>query len=166
MRIDAAITARRSHLRVGCNTGWVDGNWNAAAQKSLDLFNKHAGTGLDVKLASVDALDAVKSKATRICPLVCDHGLKADGDRCTRITCRPGYEAGDDNTCEKIKVKKPVAKRDEPRRDRAERAKADATPAKPQASGQIFCGTGCRPVQRGCRLEHRGGTAGIAEICN
>src|SRR4029450_4614843 len=60
--------------RVGCNTGAVDGNWNAASQKALDLFNKHAGMKLDVKVASVDALDAVKSKSSRICPLVCDHG--------------------------------------------------------------------------------------------
>src|SRR6185503_17952469 len=76
--------------RVGCNTGAVDGNWNAASQRSLDLFNKHAGLKLDAKVASVDALDAVKSKTTRVCPLVCDHGFKADGELCTKITCRPG----------------------------------------------------------------------------
>ena len=103
--------------RVGCNTGAVDGNWNAASQRSLDLFNKHAGMKLEVKVASVDALDAVKGKATRVCPLICDHGFKADGDRCTKITCRAGYEVGDDNTCEKIEVKKPTAKRDEPKRE-------------------------------------------------
>ena len=40
----------------------VDGNWNAASQRSLDLFNKHAGMKLEAKVASVDALDAVKGK--------------------------------------------------------------------------------------------------------
>src|SRR5712672_529613 len=49
--------------RVGCNTGAVDGNWNAVAQKALDLFNKHSGMKLDVKAASADALDAVKGKS-------------------------------------------------------------------------------------------------------
>ena len=88
--------------RVGCNIGSVDGNWNAAAQRSLDLFNKSAGTKLDVKVASVDALEAVKSKTARVCPLRCDHGYKADGEGCIKITCRAGYEIGDDNTCEKI----------------------------------------------------------------
>jgi len=34
-----------------CNTGTVDGNWNAASQKALDLFNRHAGMKLDVKTA-------------------------------------------------------------------------------------------------------------------
>jgi hypothetical protein len=98
--------------RVGCNTGAVDGNWDAAAQRSLLLFNKNAQTKFDVKVASLDALDAVRSKTARICPRICDHGYKADGDNCTKITCRAGYEVRDDNTCERIEVKKrekPVA---------------------------------------------------------
>ncbi len=92
-----------------------------------------------MKVASVDALDAVKAKANRVCPLICEHGFKADGDRCTKVTCRAGYVVGDDNTCEKIEVKKPTAKREEPSPDRSERAKRDAAPASPQASGQVIC---------------------------
>jgi hypothetical protein len=76
-------------------------------RRSLILFNKYAGTKFDVKLASVDALDSVKAKPARVCPLTCDLGFKADGARCTKLTCRPGYEVGDDNSCEKIEVKKP-----------------------------------------------------------
>jgi hypothetical protein len=146
---------------------------NAVSQRSLGLFNKHAGMKLDVKIASVDALDAVKAKPGRICPLACDHGYKADGDRCTRITCRAGYEVGDNNTCEKIEVKKPTAKRDKPsKRDRPERAKVEEAPSKPQASGQIFCGqAGCRPVGKNCRLVAAvGGQLAMAnpvrEVCN
>jgi hypothetical protein len=114
----------------------------ASSQRSLVLFNRYAGTKFDVKLSSADAFDAIKTKSARVCPLVCDRGFKADGERCTKITCRPGYEVSDDNICEKIKVKKPTAKREEPKvqRDKPERAKADAAPAKPQASGQVICG--------------------------
>src|SRR5262249_46130552 len=95
--------ALQSELRrIGCNTGAVDGNWNAASQRALDLFNKHAGMKLDVKTASADALEAVRGKTGRICPLVCDTGYRADGDRCVKITCRGGYRLNDDNACEKI----------------------------------------------------------------
>ncbi len=141
--------------RVGCHTGSIDSNWNGVAQKSLDLFNKSAGMKLDVKVASVDALDAVKSKTERVCPLICEHGFKADGERCTKITCRSGYEISDDNTCEKIEVKKPTAKHEEPRAKRgSERAQAISEPsARPHASGQYVCNTGgCRPVAQGCHL--------------
>jgi hypothetical protein len=150
---DIARALQTELRRVGCNAGSIDGNWNSPSQRSLDLFNKHAGLNLDVKIASVDALDAVKAKANRVCPLICEHGFKADGDRCAKITCRSGYEVGDDNTCEKVEAKKPTVKRDEPKRDRAERARTEAAPAKPQASGQILCTPqGCRPVAKGCRL--------------
>ena len=67
--VDLPRSLQAELRRVGCNTGTVDGNWNTASQRALDLFNKYAGMKLDVKLASVDALDAVKARTTRICPL-------------------------------------------------------------------------------------------------
>jgi uncharacterized caspase-like protein len=172
--VDLPRSLQAELRRVGCNTGAVDGNWNAASQRSLDLFNKHAGMKLEVKIASVDALDVVKGKTTRVCPLICDHGFKADGDRCTKITCRAGYEVGDDNTCEKIEVKKPTAKREEPkaRVGAPERAKVEASETKPQASGQVVCTQqGCRPVSKGCRLMNGvrnsgGGNNNNVEVCN
>jgi uncharacterized caspase-like protein len=172
--VDLPRSLQAELRRVGCNTGSVDGNWNAASQRSLDLFNKHAGMTLDVKVASADALDAVQSKPARICPLICEHGFRADGERCMKITCRPGYEVGDDNTCQKIEVKKPTAKREAPKenRDLPERAKVEASPSKPQASGQFICNTGgCRPVQKGCHLGEvrspgRGEMKVTGEICD
>jgi uncharacterized caspase-like protein len=169
--VDLPRSLQAELRRVGCNAGAVDGNWNAASQRSLDLFNKHAGVKFDVKIASVDALDAVKGKSNRVCPLICSYGFRADGDRCTKITCRAGYEVGDDNTCEKIEVKKPTAKREpKARRDKPERASTEAAPAKPQASGQIVCSQqGCRPVQKGCRLERyseQGSSSRTREVCN
>ena len=136
--------------RVGCNTGAADGNWNAVAQKSLTLFNKNAGTTLDVKVASADSLDAVKSKQGRICPLICEFGYKADGERCSKIVCKPGFEVGDSNACEKIEVKKPTP----PAAGRDESAKPPkAAQAKSEATGQIMCDAGgCRPVRKGCRI--------------
>ncbi len=51
----------------------------------------------------------LKGKPGRVCPLVCDHGFRADGDQCTKIVCRAGHRISDDNECEKIPEKKPVA---------------------------------------------------------
>src|SRR4029079_14735878 len=74
----------QAHLkRVGCDPESVDGNWTEGSRKALDRFNKNANTHFDVKLASLDALDAVRAKTGRVCPLICGKGQRADGERCT-----------------------------------------------------------------------------------
>ncbi|RXG96467.1 caspase family protein [Bradyrhizobium zhanjiangense] len=178
--------------RVGCFSGQADGNWNTSSQRSLSQFNRYAGTKLDVKVASTDALDAVKSKPSRVCPLVCEHGFKADGDKCSKIVCRDGYAVNDDNECEKQRAAKPAtakrvtAKRDDgderPARQRRQSAgaaggygaaagiAAAAGAGRATGGGQVYCNSGgCRPVHRGCRLEYRGGGGpgndANAEVC-
>jgi hypothetical protein len=100
--------------RVGCLTGDANGDWNATSQRSLSAFNRNAGTRLDVKTVSADTLDAIKQKPSRVCPLVCVHGFKADGDQCVKIVCAEGSVLNDDNACEKRRDKKPVATREKP----------------------------------------------------
>ncbi|WP_448046108.1 caspase family protein [Bradyrhizobium liaoningense] len=180
--------------RVGCFSGQADGNWNTSSQRSLSQFNRYAGTKLDVKVASTDALDAVKSKPSRVCPLVCEHGFKVDGDKCSRIVCRDGYAINDDNECEKQRAAKPAkpatAKRDDgderPARQRRQSGgaavgaaggygaaagiAAAAGAGRRSSGGQVYCNNaGCRPVHRGCRLEYRGGGGpgndANAEVC-
>jgi uncharacterized caspase-like protein len=112
--VDLTRSVQAELRRVGCLTSDTDGNWNSAAQRSLSQFNRYAGTKFDTKTASPDALDALKQKSTRVCPLVCEHGYKADGDQCTKIVCAEGSFLNDDNECEKRREKKPVATRDRP----------------------------------------------------
>lgn len=181
--------------RVGCFSGQADGNWSTSAQRSLSQFNRYAGTKLDVKVASTDALDAVKSKPSRVCPLVCEHGFKAEGDKCSKIVCRDGYAVNDDNECEKQRAAKPAAskpatsRRDDgderPARQRRQSGGAAAGAAggygaaaaaagggrASAGSGQIFCNDLlCRPVRRGCHLVYRGGGGphvdANVEVCN
>ena len=87
--------------RVGCKTGEIGSEWNASARRALSSFNDNAGTRLDVKLASLDALDAVRAKPGRVCPLDCERGFRADGDRCVKITCDGGYVLGSNGSCQK-----------------------------------------------------------------
>jgi chemotaxis protein histidine kinase CheA len=152
--------------RVGCNTGAIDGNWNAAAQKSFGLFNKNAGMKLDVKVASLDALDAVRSKPARICPLICEHGYEADGDNCNKITCKAGLEVGDDNSCEKVEPKKPAGKRDAPSPANPQRPATSSAPARdslprlenesPRAQGDGSCSLMKDPLGCNCALKTGG----------
>ena len=99
--------------RVGCLKGEISGSWNEAAQKSLQLFNKNAGTKFDVKLASVDALESIRVRPARVCPLICEHGFRPSGEDCVRISCEANYELGDDNICERVRPKRP-ARREAP----------------------------------------------------
>ncbi|MEA2917207.1 MAG: hypothetical protein QOJ15_9288 [Bradyrhizobium sp.] len=85
--------------RVGCKTGDIDGEWNASARRALSLFNDNAGTRLDVKVASIDALEVVKAKTGRVCPLDCERGTRASGDRCVKITCDSDEVLGSNGTC-------------------------------------------------------------------
>jgi uncharacterized caspase-like protein len=99
--------------RVGCKTGEVDSEWNASSRRALSSFNDNAGTKFDVKLASIDALDAVKGKSGRVCPLECERGTRANGDSCVKITCDDGYVLGSNGSCEKRAERKPaVAQRE------------------------------------------------------
>ncbi|MBR0869397.1 caspase family protein [Bradyrhizobium tropiciagri] len=183
---DLAKSVQSELSRVGCFTGAIDGDWNAASRRSLTLFNRHAGTKFDTKLASLDVLDAIKLKPSRVCPLICEHGYRPNGEQCSKITCAEGSFLNDDNECEKRRAKKPVAKRnieerpsrtvDRPIRERPEprvdapRRQATAKPS--GGSGQIMCDAYlCRPVRRGCHLDYRGGGGpgggtGNVEVCD
>jgi chemotaxis protein histidine kinase CheA len=92
----------QAHLkRVGCNPGSTDGKWDDGSKKALESFNRSAQTKLDVKVASLDALETVRGKTDRVCPLECARGQRADGDRCVQIGCNAGYFLNSSGACEK-----------------------------------------------------------------
>jgi hypothetical protein len=209
---DLAKAVQVELRRVGCLTEEADGDWGSASRRSLSQFNRRAGTRLDADNATSDALDAIKRKQGRVCPLVCQHGFEADGDHCSKIVCAAGSFVNDDNECEKRRDnekrrdRKSVVRRDsdedEPparNRSRSERSlpmpevgvgigigigrggiggfvrprvEAARPPPRPSGGGgQIYCDSNhCRPVQRGCHLDYRGGggPGNIAnpEVCN
>jgi uncharacterized caspase-like protein len=101
----------QAHLkRVGCAPGEATGTWDDGSRKALELFNKSAQTTFDVKLASLDALDAVRSKTVRVCPLVCGKRQRADGDRCIQIGCSSGFFLNSSGSCEKRPEPAPKAR--------------------------------------------------------
>jgi hypothetical protein len=155
--------------RVGCLADSIGNEWTPAVRKSLEMFNKYSGMELNTKLASLDALDAIKNKQARICPLTCSHGYKPDNESCVKITCGAGLFLNDRNECEK-NHEKPSARREDPaRRERPKQEQVQSEPPKAQASGQVFCSQqGCRPVRPGCHVESSKKTwvTGVVEVCN
>ncbi len=140
---EIACSLQRELRRVGCFTSTSDGEWNAPSQRALERFNQIAGTKFDVKVASLDAIDTVKRKTTRVCPLVCDHGFRADGDSCIKISCDAGYQIGSDNTCEKIETKslraKPAPQAEPAKKPKSTVASQVAPVAKPAKPARSNC---------------------------
>jgi hypothetical protein len=109
-----------------------------------------AGTRLDPKLASLDALEIVRSKPARVCPVICDHGYKAVGDGCSKIVCKAGYEVGDDNSCKPSKAQKPMADRGSGPKE-AQPLPAPANEPTHSGEGGAACGaTSCSAAYAGC----------------
>lgn len=152
--------------RVGCRVGDINGVWSMASQRALSNFNRHAGTTLDAKVASLDALEAVRSKSGRICPLACERGYRVVGEQCVAIACQPGFSRGDDDVCRRIGRRgavKPAVRHDErSKRETARRSSQGGS----GGSGQIICNDhGCRPVSKGCRASDARGPF-QSEVCN
>jgi hypothetical protein len=122
--------------RVGCNTGAVDSDWSAASQAAMALFNKYSGVQLDVKVASTDALNVVRSKTSRVCPTVCAHGFLASGDSCTKISCGAGSFVNDKNECEKMRDKPPRRQEEsKPRPVEEQKTSVAQTPSQQPSAG-------------------------------
>jgi hypothetical protein len=158
---DAMETARlmQSELRrVGCYVDSVDGNWSASSRHALELFNKHAGLRLETKVPTFDALEAVRSKASRICPLVCARGYHADGEVCVANVCPFGFDLKDDGTCQKPSAKPSKG----PVQRRSAGAGRPVVGVAPSKAGTTTCGrNGCQIVPAGCHAVRGGGGGGL-----
>jgi hypothetical protein len=118
-------------------------------------------------------LDAVRSKPNRICPLICEHGYKADGDHCVRITCDTGFVLNDDNECAK-KREKPAREERSIKRTAPSLDQVQSRPSAPCSydpydrsrkvtmGGQQTCGgNGCQTVAKGCHAVRGMGGGGL-----
>lgn len=138
---DQSETAKMLHAelrRLGCYPGAVDASWGSGSRRALEQFNKHAGQRLDTQVASLDTLGVLRAKTTRVCPLECKTGYRAQADACVKIVCRAGFVLGDDGDCER-KPKAKTASRPEPREPASRSA-----PRRQQYGGPAPSPTGSR----------------------
>lgn len=146
--------------RVGCDPGAEDGKWSAKSRSALGLFNKHAGTKFDVRIASLGALEAVRGKDARVCPLVCGAGTRRDGETCVAIPAP-----------EKPAAKPPAARQPQPERALRERPAArevirrgeERRTGTPRGTGAAACETPITIGGRQCCTHDTGGAPRI--IC-
>ena len=94
--------------RVGCFEGAIDGEFSAATRAALRNFVKLAALRLPDDL-SLDAVKAVRSFDKRVCPLVCQAGERADGERCVRVGC-PSGQVLKDGACVAERASSPAAR--------------------------------------------------------
>jgi hypothetical protein len=127
--------------RVGCDPGSVDGDWGAGSRRALAAFNRHAKAKFEVNVASVDALDAVLSKKSRVCPLECPRGFRAEGEKCVEIP--------------KTAAKPPAAAPPPPARSSGDRPARQQQAAPPSTGApRVACDNfGCKPVPPKCRVQ-------------
>ena len=126
--VDLASLLQVQLKRVGCDPGALNGKWTEQSAQAMGEFNKRAKATFDVKVASIDALDAVKQQKARICPLVCGKGLKAEEDRCVATACGRGFARNKAGECER-EIKSAHAPPSRPRRRRSWRRADHVRPA-------------------------------------
>ena len=138
---DQSETAKMLHAelrRLGCYPGAVDASWGSGSRRALELFNKHAGQRSTRRLPVSTRLASCARKTTRVCPLECKSGYRAENDACVKIVCRAGFVLGDDGDCER-KPKAKTASRPEPREPASRSA-----PRRQQYGGPAPSPTGSR----------------------
>ena len=94
--------------RVGCFDGAIDGEFSDATRAALRKFVTLAALRIPDDL-SLDAVKAVRAFDKRVCPLVCQAGERADGERCVRITC-PSGQVLKDGACVTERAPSPAAR--------------------------------------------------------
>lgn len=68
--------------RVGCDPGAVDGTWGAKARNALSRFAAAIKKDLTLDSLTEVALQALRNKSGRVCPLLCEDDEVVSGDRC------------------------------------------------------------------------------------
>jgi len=76
---------QRELNRLGCNAGKVDGHWGNGSAGALRIYRKNSKARLASLDPSNDLLSRLKSKISRVCPLVCKRGFEVTDGQCVRI---------------------------------------------------------------------------------
>ena len=127
---DLARGIKLELVRLGCTTGDIDDNWNSRAKDAVRKFNRYAKAKLGLDQPTPELMAALRGHDTRVCPLECGPGTRAQGDVCVAID----------------RVEQPKSRKAEPpprerKRPVASRTPAEAPAASPKPAAKPAAGT-------------------------
>ena len=125
---DLARNIQLELIRLGCAKGEADTDWNRAARDAMRKFNRYAKARLDFEAPSQQTMLALRGYDGRICPLECEPGTRARGDRCVAI------ERADPPKPRKVERERERKTAEPPR---APASRAASTPPKPGFSSPM-----------------------------
>jgi uncharacterized caspase-like protein len=79
--------------RVGCDPGTVDDAWGDKSEAALEKFARYAKLNIRTDVPTPAALEALKGREGRICPLVCGPGTAEDNGVCVAKPAAPTVKA-------------------------------------------------------------------------
>ncbi len=121
-----ALVLQNELKRVGCDPGKVGGRWGKQGKNALSKFNKYAKLQVPTGKPSMDAINVIRAKRQRVCPLVCGVRHRIDDNQCVRKTCRKGQELNKRGKCIKLVVKKTSSKRKKVTKQKSTKKKGKA----------------------------------------
>ncbi|NNE23286.1 MAG: hypothetical protein HKN11_11830 [Rhizobiales bacterium] len=109
------LTLQRELKRVGCDPGVADGIWGRKGRLALSNFARYAKLNVPGSDPSEEIIDMVRSKKSRICPIVCRAGQELKNGRCVATqlakagTATPERSGSYDGTYQ-IRAKRTIVK--------------------------------------------------------
>lgn len=87
-------------MRVGCYAGQLDDNWTSPEVKlSIAKFVKNASLDKMPEQATIDFLNSIRNKTSRVCPLECTKTQTISNGQCVAKTCPSGQSLNGDGDC-------------------------------------------------------------------
>lgn len=120
---DLALRQQKELDRLGCEPGTPDGKWGRRTRSAMEAFNRATDLSLETGAATPAALDVLKTRTGRVCPLVCSAVETEVNGRCVARTCAAGERLNGKGEC--YKPRSDTARTVRERRDTPEKARAE-----------------------------------------
>ena len=151
---DNLVRLLQSELkRVGCEPGKPSDIWSKSSEAALAAFNKVARTNYPTKIASTDALDGIRLKADRVCPLECVRSEHLEGDRCVKTVCSSEQVPNSNGSCDKKPEVRHSSKKQIARSDLPETRRKTAVTTRTETPARVKSGRGCFQFNGGTYCE-------------